>query len=425
MTTQADPTDVVVVGGGLAGLCAAAWLARAGRRVQVLDAGPRPGGRAVTDVTDGVHFNLGPHALYIGGPADRGLADLGIARRGGKPTPGGLVVRDGVAYPMPAGPWSMLTTGALTLGQRLTLGRALTTLMTARAGRLHDVPISEYLAGLAPDPEVRAVLAATVHVATYASSPELAAGVAVSQVQAAVRRGVRYLDGGWQTLVDQLLALLRDAGVPVRHRAKVARVEPGVVTLVDGTAVRTRQTVIAAGPGVARGLLGADAPPAWAALGPPIRAACLDVALRELPADAPCLALGLDLPTYYSVHTAKATLAPDGVAVIHLAKYLPTDHALKPAQDRADLEELLTLMVPDWRDRLVRARFLPRMVVVHALPTAATGGLPGRPPVTVDGRPDVVVAGDWVGAEGFLVDGSIASARAAVDVLLAEAAAAA
>ena len=412
------PTDVAVVGGGLAGLYAAVRLLRAGRSVQVFDAGPRPGGRAVTDVADGVHFNLGPHALYVGGPADRAFAALGIARAGGQPTAGGLVLRDGQAFAMPAGPWSLATTGALALGQRLALGRALTALLTARPAQLATTPVGAWLERLAPDPAVRQVLAATVHVATYCSSPELAAQVAVQQVQDAIRRGVRYLDGGWQVLVDQLLALIRDAGGAVVHRAKVAAARPGRIELADGRTVAAPQVVLAAGPRVASHLLASHAPQDWAHLGPPIRAACLDVALAGLPPDTPCLALGLDLPTYYSVHTARARLAPDGAAVIHLAKYLPTDHAVPAAQDRADLEGILDLLVPAWRGSIRRARFLPRMVVVSAMATAERGGLPGRPPVTVPGRPDVVVAGDWVGPTGHLVDASIASADAAVSALL-------
>ncbi len=64
-----EPLDVAIVGSGLAGLTATAYLVRGGRRVCVLERATEPGGRAMTSVEDGFAFNLGPHALCLR-PAD-------------------------------------------------------------------------------------------------------------------------------------------------------------------------------------------------------------------------------------------------------------------------------------------------------------------------------------------------------------------
>ena len=64
-------TDVMVVGGGLAGLAAATTAARQGRRVTLLEARSEAGGRARTTTQDDFLLNEGPHALYLqgeGGP---------------------------------------------------------------------------------------------------------------------------------------------------------------------------------------------------------------------------------------------------------------------------------------------------------------------------------------------------------------------
>ncbi len=83
---MAQATDVVVVGGGLAGLTAAVYLGRAGHRVTVIEKATALGGRAVTQEKGGFSMNLGAHALYCDGAARRVLDALGVAAPG-KPPP--------------------------------------------------------------------------------------------------------------------------------------------------------------------------------------------------------------------------------------------------------------------------------------------------------------------------------------------------
>jgi len=75
-------TDLVVIGGGLAGLAAAALAARQGRRVRLFEKAGELGGRASTQLKEGFAFNVGPHALYRGGAAMRVLAQLGVTPQG-------------------------------------------------------------------------------------------------------------------------------------------------------------------------------------------------------------------------------------------------------------------------------------------------------------------------------------------------------
>ncbi|MGP1393985.1 MAG: flavin monoamine oxidase family protein [Inquilinaceae bacterium] len=72
--------DVVIVGGGIAGL-AAAWRLRH-RRLAVLEALPRPGGRIHTVMTDTAPLNLGAHMVPGAGSVIGALVDeIGLATR--------------------------------------------------------------------------------------------------------------------------------------------------------------------------------------------------------------------------------------------------------------------------------------------------------------------------------------------------------
>ncbi len=80
-----NSVDLAVVGGGLAGLAAAALVASAGKRVVVIERAEHPGGRARSLVEDGFVFNQGPHALYRKAAGIAVLKKLGIAPRGALP----------------------------------------------------------------------------------------------------------------------------------------------------------------------------------------------------------------------------------------------------------------------------------------------------------------------------------------------------
>ncbi|MDI1433629.1 phytoene desaturase family protein [Polyangium sorediatum] len=418
MTTN-TAARVVVVGGGLAGLTAAAYAARAGRRVTVLEKATELGGRAATHEKKGFSLNIGPHALYRGGEAEHVLAELGVETKGSPPPTGSgaYALYGGLLRALPTGPVSLLTSSLLPLVGKIEVARLLARIDSFDVASLAGTSFEAFLRAKVRTPEARDVIRALIRLSTYTPDLErLAADAALEQFKLATTRGVIYLHDGWRTLVHGLAEVARAAGAEIIASAKAVSVvrEDGrvkAVRLVDGAEIPADVVILAASPSFASSLL-PDVPALadWAAAAIPVTAACLDVALSRLPQPRNTFALGIDQPLYFSVHSASARLAPEGGAVIHVARYgAPSD----PRAGERELEEVLELLQPGAKHLVVERRYLPSITVAHDFPQAARGGARGRPGPLVPGAPGVFVAGDWVGPVGMLADVSLASGRAA------------
>ena len=381
MARKRRDADAIVVGGGLAGLAASAYLARAGRRVILFEKAEALGGRARTRALDGFLFNLGPHALYRAGRAAAVLRELGVAFEGGDPqVSGAYAVRDGRLHTLPVGLVSLLTSGLLRPREKMEAARLLAGLRRIDTDALQGVALSDWLRENLRCSAVRDLLGAFVRVSTYADDAErMSAGAGLAQFHLG-SRGVIYMHAGWQTLVDGLRRVADQAGVRIVTSGPVASIlrDPAVrgVRLEDGATVTAPAVLIAASPSVAAALVAESGIPArrdWSAESSPVRAACLDVALDRLPRPSARFALGIDEPLYLSVHSAVARLAPPGAALVHVARYggLRGESA---AVVKGRLLSLLETVQPGWRRFVVRQRFLPDMIVTNALVTAAAGG---------------------------------------------------
>ncbi len=414
-----DILDVAIIGGGLAGLTAARLAQRAGATVAVLEA-HQLGGRGRTDVRDGFHFNLGAHALYLDGPAHRTMTDLGIDVSGGPPNADGsigtLEDRHGV---LPQTARQLLMTSLLGLRGKAAVGRVLKSLPKVDAAAFATSSVDEWMETLNLPDDAAALLLLLIRVSTYTNAPDVvSADVAITQLQAALSTGVRYLDGGWCRMVDQLAG-----GLDVRTFEAASVNDDGdsvTIASITGDVVRARAVVVAvSSPDVAARLLGR----APFVVGPKIEAACLDLGIRRQ--IAPGLWFGVDQPLYLSQHTPPADLAPAGQAVVHVLRYLvPSTHAradhASPEVQRAELRQHASRAgITD--DDIVTSRYLHRMTVVSAAPAAHLGGLPGRPTVTATGSDRAFLAGDWVGPTGHLLDASCASATDAARLAVAAA----
>jgi phytoene dehydrogenase-like protein len=426
--TSTTQMDAVVVGGGLTGLTAAALLARAGRSVTLFEKASDLGGRAITTERHGFFFNRGVHALYLTGPGETVLRELGVSYSG-KPSDRSIYQGQhaGILDRLPNSATSIAITRLLNAEARAEIAALMTNLRHSNTTDWHGISMQDWLEQSTTQPVIRRFIESVVRLATYTHAPELLdAGFALHLV--ATQPQALLLDGGWQTLVDGLNHAARSAGARLVSGARVVAVAIGdethTVRLADGTTVQTEAVVLATEPSVAAQLV-ADGRHAalrhWAAQTLPLYVACLDVGLRRLPDPDRLVVLDFDRPLYYSVHSRTSRLAPPDGALIHTVKYLRPDEKDDARAHRRELEEWLDRLQPGWRDVMVAQQFLPHIQVSSDMIQARHGGPAGRPGPAIPGVRNLFVVGDWVGQQDHLANAGFASAQEAAQMILANA----
>lgn len=417
--------EVAIVGGGIAGLTVAIYAAKAGKRTIVLEQQKQFGGRAITNKKQGVYFNLGAHALYKG-EAFEAFRELGLRLEGSTPSIDAYGMWKEQLLPLPTNASSFFQTPLLSWGGKVELAKWFIKLGKMDTSIWNKISIRDWIETQLHDPMLRNVFYALLRTSTYVLAPELhAAAPALKQLQRALK-GVLYLDKGWGTIVDQLCELAVQQGVELVAGCKVAAVEHRdqkvhSILCEGGTRIEVSNVILTTPPSISHKLvLHADqtALDTWNKQAIPVTVACLDVGLRQLPKPNHQFIYGLDQPIFFTHQTREgnprpAIMSGDGTKVISLFKYQgPHTDA---AKDEEELEQVLDVVQPGWRNELVVRQFLPKMTVVHDFPHIKRLKDPGPAVPEIEG---LYVAGDWASHGELLVDASVASAKRAVSQLL-------
>ena len=264
--------DVVVVGGGIAGLSAAYELQRRGVPVRLLEAAQRLGGVILTERFDGWVVDAGPDALLVQKPAAVALCrELGIADRL-VPTlepRAAYVLRDGRLHQIPEGSFlgfpinatALAKSSLFTWGGKLRMAcevviprgpgdvdESIAAFVRRRFGaEAADYLAEPLLAGIhAGDAErlsVRALFPRLVHAEEQAGS--VIRSLRALRMQPSPRGAFVSLPGGVAELVDAVAGTLNPGTVALAARATHLRRTAAFVIDTEAGAFHARAVILA------------------------------------------------------------------------------------------------------------------------------------------------------------------------------------
>ncbi|MFS0820611.1 phytoene desaturase family protein [Bacillus sp. 1P02SD] len=410
MQIEEKTWDCVIIGGGIAGLTASIYLARAGKSVLVLEKSKTLGGRGRTTNKVDSYLNFGPHALYSKGKSIEILNELGIEIDGGiVPTKGKILHNDEI-YDLPATAISLLTSPLLNWKAKKELFSFFIKYKKIDTSRIKNIPLRQWLQHKMKNEMARQLILMLSRLATYSNEPELiSAGTALKQLQLG---NAIYLHYGWQSMINALEKTATEVGVHFRTNQNVKKVDgsfPQFTVHTNDETITTHHVLSTSTPHETAKMFSEHENTPDIKNSIPVQVACMDLVLSRLPNPQIDFALGLEDPFYFSNHSRIAKLSERDYHVVHVMKYTNTDE-----NTERELYDFMDKVQPGWKEYVVFKRYLPRMTVSNGL---ALANQSKRPSPKVDQIPGFYIAGDWVG-DGMLVDASFQSARKAAQLIL-------
>ncbi len=418
--------DCIVVGAGLAGLACARALHAAGRRVIVVEAADRVGGRVATDEVEGFRVDRGFQVYNDAYPEGRRQLDLALLNLGRFDA--GALVAEGTRLRRVADPWRQpIAAVASLLGGTVGLADAVRTaqlrsdaVAAVRRGRVDpDGPVAATERTTAEELAARGFSAAFIRrffVPFFGGvflERSLATAAPVFLFDFAMfALGRASLPAGGMAAIPAQLAAALPAG-DVRLGCPVQAVAPGAVELASGERLAAAEVVVATDWAAASRLVPAAYRGGWADR--------KDKATRlvAFAADRSPLASPTLVVNAGEAGPIDNLTVPSDVA----AGYAPPGAALVAVSVREDfpaaddqLAEPIQSQAAGWFGPQVRSwRQLVTVRVARALPDESPAARRLRP-VSPRLAPGLVLCGDHVASAS--INGSLVSGRHAADAVL-------
>jgi phytoene dehydrogenase-like protein len=414
--------DVIVVGGGLAGLGTGALLAHSGARVLLLERRPILGGRALVVKQQGFTLNYGLHYV-VGGKSSPHYRILErIGKLGAAPLAPVIAnklhrMRAGKLHITPTTPLDMLTTGLLTPAGKIGLAKAALAIMTANISSLWDVPTGRWLESVTHERSLRNFFLDLVGPLTFEPIP---GDVSAAHFILAVRPFLMpkapiayYPVGGWAGIFEAFKAKIEEAGGEVRLKAQAERLatEDGRAAGVwaGGEVLRSRTVVAAVPPNELAEFLKDTLVPEineerLKKIRPTMGVA-VDLGVMGLQNEKVATIELPELNGTLGIHNLfEPSLAPEGGHLIQFLRFMTPEQM----QDSVDVErsepmiiELLETIWPGFREKIVLRRTLIRPML-----TAASHrydqSKPTLLPLKISSLPGLFLAGDATASPGEL-----------------------
>lgn len=422
--------DVVIVGGGLAGLSSAAYLSSKGKKVAVLERG-QLGGRAVTLKIKGFNFNFGAHAIYARDSSvlrtfEKELG-LHIDWQDFNPNKAKYDIGDELTA-VPSNVQGLFQTKLLTgLDKVLFTFEILKTMLKMEKGHPH-MSILKWMEKKHVNEEVKDMMLTLASSNFFTREPEkIPSDVFFSYYSRlfTTNKPVAYIGGGWQALINEFVRVIEANNGTILTKTKVEQFhveDDRVVGVVTPEGEFTADEFISCIPPKEMVKVFAETRLEHAiaqhAEYEPTVVIVYDIGLKER----------VDVPFSYiydkqnnifitDISYYDPTCVPEGGQLLQATAYMrQADVGNKEAaeQRKLEIENLYDKHFAGWREQLVVPRVSTRAIVQEIKWTMNQKPLP----ISLPDYRNLFFAGDWCEGQGQLSELSFSSALNVAKLIL-------